>query len=48
LSLLIAVSFQGNIRHALEKLGWKVVGALSLALFLLHVAAELLRVLHIA
>jgi hypothetical protein len=32
----------------LEKLGWKLIGALSLALLLLHVAAELLRVLHIA
>jgi hypothetical protein len=32
----------------LEKLGWKLVGALSLVILLLHLAAELLRVLHIA
>jgi hypothetical protein len=32
----------------LEKLGWKLIGAISLAALLLHVAAELLQVLHIA
>lgn len=32
----------------LEKLGWKLIGAISLAALLLHVAAELLQVLHVA